>query len=45
MPKRSRGANSYVRKAVDFAEFVGAVQQLGLFWLVVNEPPPAPRAG
>lgn len=38
-----RGANSYVRKPVDFTEFVGAVQQLGLFWLVVNEPPPAPR--
>jgi two-component system, response regulator len=38
-----RGANSYVRKPVDFTEFVDAVGQLGLFWLVVNEPPPVPR--
>jgi two-component system, response regulator len=35
------GANSYVRKPVDFAEFVEAVAQLGLYWLVINEPPPA----
>jgi two-component system response regulator len=34
------GANSYVRKPVDFTEFVDAVQTLGLYWLVVNEPPP-----
>jgi two-component system response regulator len=34
------GANSYVRKPVDFDEFVRAVQTLGLYWLVVNEPPP-----
>jgi two-component system response regulator len=34
------GANSYVRKPVDFDQFVDAALQLGLYWLVLNEPPP-----
>lgn len=34
------GVNSYVRKPVDFNEFVEAVRQVGLYWLVLNEPPP-----
>ena len=34
------GVNSYVRKPVDFNEFVDAVRQVGLYWLVLNEPPP-----
>jgi len=37
------GANSYVRKPVDFAEFNNAVCQLGLYWLLINEP--APKKG
>lgn len=36
----SQGANSYVCKPVDFTQFVEAVRQLGLYWLVLNEPPP-----
>lgn len=36
----SLGANAYVRKPVDFADFTEAVKTLGMFWLVLNELPP-----
>jgi len=34
------GVNAYVVKPVDFHEFVDAVSELGMFWALVNEPPP-----
>lgn len=38
------GANAYVVKPVEFHEFVDAVKQLGVFWALVNEPPPTQLA-
>lgn len=37
------GANSYVRKPVKFNDFAEAIRQLGLYWLVMNQPPPVGR--
>jgi two-component system response regulator len=37
------GTNSYVQKPVDFAAFMDAVGQLGLYWLMLNQPVPTPK--
>ncbi len=37
------GTNSYVQKPVDFAAFVDAVGQLGLYWMMLNQPVPPPK--
>jgi CheY-like chemotaxis protein len=40
MRSYSLGVNAYVVKPVDFHEFVNAVKELGVFWAIINEPPP-----
>jgi two-component system response regulator len=39
------GANSYIRKSVDFKQFAGAIEQIGLYWLVLNMAPPRVKEG
>jgi two-component system response regulator len=34
------GMNSYIRKPVDFVQFMEVIRQIGLYWLAINEPPP-----
>ncbi len=41
MKSYSLHANSYIRKPIDFEEFIRAVGQIGLYWLLLNQPPPA----
>jgi len=38
------GANSYIRKSIDFVAFADTIAQLGRYWLTINEPPPAQAA-
>jgi CheY-like chemotaxis protein len=39
------GVNAYIVKPVHFSDFISAVRQVGVFWALLNEPPPAPRPG
>jgi len=39
------GVNAYVVKPVNFSEFISAVKEIGAFWAIVNEPPPAQQRG
>ena len=41
MKSYDNGANSYVRKPVDFDQFAESIRQLGIYWLMVNDPTPA----